>query len=131
MTFYHYTCDHGHTLIGEYGALRTIGQRMPEVYQELGMSEDQRLMYSLIWATDLAEPDIEGLGLTKRVLSCERWTHRYRITNPLPLMPYSDMSYRFTLGFQADLVKPPAQPDHWWVSWRPLPVVYDPIEVAA
>jgi hypothetical protein len=128
--FYHYTCDHGRAGIGEKGVLRPMHQLVPGVL-ETAESEDERLMFSLIWVTDLPDPDIDGLGLTKKMLSCERWKHRYRIANPLPLMRFTDMQYRFTPQAQMGLTKGDAKPDHWFVSWVPLPAVYAPIEVSA
>lgn len=127
-TFWHYTCAHGRQGIGTLGVLRSPGVLKPEARRP-GLSEDERLMLALIWVTDLPVPDIEGLGLTKQILSCERWTHRYRITNHRPIMPFADMQYRFSLDAQMDLLTGDAKPEHWFVSWKPLPAVYDPLMV--
>lgn len=129
MTFYHYTCDHGREGIGDYGVVRSIGDQRPEVWSG-ARAEDVRLMYALIWVTDLPEPDILGLGLTSSILSCERWRHRYRITNDRPVWKFTDIQYRFSPARQMDLLSGDAQPEHWFVSWRPLPAVYDPAKVS-
>lgn len=129
-TFYHYTCDHGRKGIGDYGVIHPTGALF-SVMSTAGLTDDERLMRSLLWATDLPEPDIEGLGLTSEILSCERWTHRYRITNPMPLMRFTDMQYRFSLEAQKGLLEGPVKPEHWFASWKPLPAIYDPVEVLA
>lgn len=129
-TFYHYTCDHGRDGIGDYGVIHPIGALFP-VMPAAGLTDDERLMRALLWATDLPEPDIEGLGLTSEILSCKRWIYRYRITNPMPLMRFSDMQYRFSPEAQKGLLEGAVKPEHWFVSWRPLPAIYDPVGVLA
>ena len=129
MTFYHYTCDHGREDIGDQGELLSLALLRPKALLSAG--EDWVLRRQLIWVTDLAEPDIEGLGLTSETLTCERWRHRYRITNERPIQRFSDMQHRFSAYVQASLLAGNARPEHWFVSWVPLPVVYEPIEVPA
>ncbi len=128
MTFYHYTCDHGREDIGDQGELLSLALLRPKALLSAG--DDWVLRRQLIWATDLAEPDIEGLGLTNETLSCERWRHRYRITNERPIQRFSDIQYRFSAYVQASLLAGNARPEHWFVSWVPLSAVYDPIEVS-
>lgn len=116
MTFYHYTCDHGRRCIGDSGKLMPHG------------SEDMPLV---VWMTDLAEPDIIGLGLTSEILPCERWTYRYRITDERSVLPYTEIQHLIHPQVQLSLHHAGSLPQHWFISFQPLSAVYDPIEVAA
>jgi hypothetical protein len=64
MRFYHYTCDHGRKALGARGMLR------PQPQPVLGGVR-------LVWLTDIAKPDREGLGLTSHLLDCDRLAYRY------------------------------------------------------
>lgn len=128
--FWHYTCDHGRTGIGDFGVLRPPAAQKPSL-RVTALDDDERLMNDLIWCTDLPEADIEALGLTSEILSCERWTYRYLVTNPRALVPFADVQHQFTPDTQVGLLEGGARPEHWWVSWRPLAVVYSPVGVTA
>lgn len=114
MTFYHYTCDHGRAGIGDSGKLLPNG------------SDDMPLV---VWVTDLPEPDLVGLGLTSTILSCERWKYRYRVTDERSILPYHQMQHQIDWRVQLSLHHAGSMPEHWFVSFRPLAAVYDPIEV--
>ncbi|GAB3952399.1 hypothetical protein GCM10029976_090520 [Kribbella albertanoniae] len=130
MSFWHYTCDHGRRLIGDDGMLLSPGAQKPDLWLMEG-NRDLTLMWSLIWMTDLPEPSIDALGLTAHTITCHRWTHRYRITDESSVIPYADMAHMFGFRHQMDLHREGAQPEHWFVSFTRVPVVYDPVEVMA
>ena len=116
MTYYHYTCDHGRRSIGDSGNLKPHGiGDMPVV----------------VWMTDLADPDVIGLGLTSEILSCERWTYRYRVTDERPVVPYAEIQHSIHPRAQLALHHLGSLPQHWFVSFRPLSAIYDPIGVRA
>lgn len=130
MTFWHYTCDHGRKLIGDEGMLLSPGMQNPDLWFMEG-NRDLTIVWGLVWATDLPEPDIAALGLTRHTITCERWSHRYRITDDASLIRYADMAHMLSWHHQQDLTREGGQPDHWWVSFTRVPVVYDPVEVLA
>lgn len=104
--FWHYTCPHGFVGVSADGVVKPNPAT------------------GLAWFTDMAVPDAEALGLTKITLTCDRTTHRFRVL-------------RLTNLRRADEVLPGrllramgGQPERWWVSERPVPVVLDEREVA-
>lgn len=112
---WHYTCDHGHAQITNTlvpGAV-LVGRRLK------GPGD-------LIWLTDLPHPNRDALGLTSHILSCDRITHRYRLTDGADVVQW--MNVRRAYPWAAELESAPgARPRHWFVSGVPVPVVYDPI----
>jgi hypothetical protein len=62
---YHYTC--GHSVNG----IQRTGTLEPNAQPILGGVH-------LVWLTDLAEPDVYGLGLTSHILKCRRTEYRGR-----------------------------------------------------
>lgn len=112
---YHYTCDHGHRLIG--------GTVVPG--DTLGRYDhDGPHIYA--WFTDLARPIRDALGLTSHVLTCDRTTHRYRVTDARDLIHWTHV--RGDHPWAAELESAPgARPMHWWVARHPVPVVLDEV----
>lgn len=127
MTYWHYTCDHAQSQIGDHGTLLPLGKQRPGLWL-IDHTKTDALLYSLVWLTDLPEPDITGLGLTSQTLSCERWRHRYRVADDRPVIAFPHMQHMFTPQAQMDLLHHGARPEHWYVSFRPIPVIYNPIE---
>lgn len=128
MTYWHYTCDHGRRGIGATGLLIPLEAQLPSLVPR---DATARLMFSLIWLTDLPEPDIPGLGLTSHNLNCERWTHRYRVTDDTGIAPFARIQHLFPAPAQVRLLRDGARPEHWFVAFRRIPVVYDPVKVTA
>lgn len=123
MTLYHYTCDHGHEALGESAVLLPAATRSDDVrFRYPGMWPSQ-----LVWLTDLARPNRNGLGLTMNWVVCDRTAHRYRVTDDSLVMHWTDVA-RHLSREQRDLLEaaPGALPRHWWCSSGPVPVVYDP-----
>jgi hypothetical protein len=109
MRLYHYTCLDSDPGIQRDGFLRPNWNPL--------------LRASLVWLTDLEQPNIEGLGLTSDSISCDRtavryevrtvhaerwakWARKHRVSRPL-----RDDLERFGL------------PRCWWVATTPLPVI--------
>lgn len=111
-TLYHYTCSHGSKGIGIQGELR------PNPISMIGVS--------LVWLTDLDVPFDEPLGLTSHMLSCDRKEHRYRVTDDSTCVPWIGYEFR-----DRQLEIPGTMPRHWWVSEKPVSVVYDPVGAVA
>lgn len=112
---FHFSCQHG------FGGITRSGCRVVPVTQ-FAMPGRPRLS----WFTDLGEltaDDVYALGLQSEHLRCERWSHRFTVTddtgiipwkewlaaNPLPL----DFVSAFTMG---------RRPARWFVSDTPTPV---------
>ena len=104
---YHFTCDH------HLAGILNDGQLRPHRHPMLGRS--------LVWLTDMAEPDAWALGLTSRFLSCDRTAHRFRVTDTSTCRRFSTLK-RLPSDVVADLVRF-GKPARWWFSTRPVPVV--------
>lgn len=117
MTLWHYTCDHGHALIG--------GRVIPGVWQTDRVAGGPG---EYAWFTDLAYPHRGALGLTSHILACDRTAHRYRATLAASIVPW--VTVRRDWAWAEELESAPgAMPKHWYVSPAAVPVVYDPISV--
>jgi len=111
MKLYHYTCDDGRRKIGEEGWLAPGWD-------------------GWLWLTDLAQPDAQGLGLTKVILTCDRTAHRYQID--ADGLRYTHPWWEARRLVNPNRVKtlesaPGVKPFHWWVSMVALHATYDPI----
>jgi len=115
VQLWHYTCDHAHAAIGAVGTLHTIG------------------VARYIWLTDLAEPDRDALGLTMRLVTCDRTAHRYRVMGDPIVYRYSDVRLGDFTATERDGLEgePGALLRHWWIAPGPVPVLYDPIPARA
>jgi hypothetical protein len=130
MTLWHYTCEHGRRALGETGTL--LPAALQSGVDVTRIRARHRWLLQVAWATDLDAPDIAGLGLTNETISCERWRHRYRITNESAFAPWH--SYARTLPVsERDLLETAtgALPAHWWVATLPAVAVYSPVLVTA
>jgi hypothetical protein len=130
VIFWHFTCDHGRRGIGDTGMLVSASTQVdPDRLHRLPAW--RRALMDIIWLTDLDVPDRLALGLTSKMLDCDRTAHRYRATT------YKPIRY---VSFRRDLPKrlrdeledaSGALPMHWWMAYTPVSVVYDPLPVPA
>ena len=112
---WHYTCDHAQLKIGAVGQLIPASSQM-NLHELLPLSD-------FVWLTDLGAPNREALGLTSRILLCDRTQHRYRVTEGGHAIWWMDL--RRVLPWQwVDAVEstPGARPVHWWAAQDPVPV---------
>lgn len=109
MTLYHYCCSHSAQAITQRGFLRPFGRQLFGV--------------DLVWLTDQAVPDREGLGLTSKLLPCDRLEFQYVAdVEPSQVERWLDSDIR------ADLARDPGysafeegrQPETWWIARRPV-----------
>lgn len=116
---YHYTCDHGHNLIrGTVVPADILGR----------YANDGPHIYA--WFTDLAHPNRDALGLTSRILTCDRTRWRYRVTDARDLIHWTHVRRDHPWSEVLESA-PGARPMHWWVSRHPVPVTLDLIGEAA
>lgn len=101
MEFYHYTCTHGRDDILKTGVL----QPGPD---------------GLLWVTDLDVPVRDALGLTSKILECDRTEHRFKINDPEGIIPYVEFRKQLPeeLIFMLELV-PGVMVRHWYISTIP------------
>lgn len=125
-TLWHYTCMHGHGALGDTGELLPLADLEPR--RVLLLPEPFRVMTTLVWLTDLDVPDAAGLGLTSIVVACDRTRYRYRVTDDTDCVRYTTVR-RDLPPRVAELLERSGRtlPAHWWVSRRPVPVMYDPV----
>lgn len=118
---YHYTCTHGRKALGD------LGDVVPAAYLEPALAGG--FLSRLAWFTDLATPDRGALGLTMNLTTCDRTRYRYRVTiKPsiaAGLRPWTDVRRLYPRDLVRDLETAPADPAHWWVADRPVPVIYE------
>lgn len=108
IRLYHYTCDHGDRGIRADGALR--GNVHPWM-RDAG---------PLLWLTDMEVPDANALGLTMRMIPCDRTAHRFAVETdqaehwPRAARRLCSSGVRHELDFADG-----AMPMHWWVVVGP------------
>lgn len=112
MTLYHYTCWHSAEQLGEAGTLEPRG------------------ILPLVWATDLDHPDRNGLGLTMRILDCDRGEFRYRVVDEDEALfaHWADVKRARALPVDYAAALEAADgvlPMHWWVAIDPVRVIRD------
>lgn len=127
MTLYHYTCDHGRAGLGAKGELiAPIEQPLDQTVVD-EMTGWQRGLLHLIWMTDLDEPLRKPLGLTAVSLHCDRTQYRYRVTDDKYVHRWITVRRDWPRKLRDGLEQASgAMPGHWWISLRPVPVVFDP-----
>jgi hypothetical protein len=126
---WHYTCYHGRRGIGKEGVLLSIAARFGGVP---GVPAEVRRNLELIWLTNLDVPHADALGLTRRVIRCDRTRYRYRVTDPAAAAPWMDVRADYPPEFVTTLEGVAGvMPRHWWVATQPVPVRYAPREAAA
>lgn len=79
---YHFCCSHSATEIDKTGVLRPIiaWRKFDEVLTLHGHARTGlHRAPAVLWLTDLAEPDRDGLGLTSVYIACDRTEFRYSV----------------------------------------------------
>lgn len=78
----------------------------------------------IVWLTDLEEPDVDGLGLSKDLIRCDRTEVRFEV-DPANAMRWADYQKlrRPNREWVVMLQYGDRCPAHWFVSERPLPVI--------
>ena len=129
---FHYTCECGHAALKEDPVIRPAAALIPS-WKLLRTAGDIRSLLALSWFTDLATPDIDALGLTRRRITCARWRFRWIVTGVVQRpVPWLAERHRLPARVVHELeASPGAQPAHWWVSRVPVAVQYHPLEPAA
>jgi len=122
VTYFHFTCDHGHDGIGGTGTL------LPGHFLT---KREVPWTGRLVWLTDLAAPDRDALGLTSRILSCDRTRHRYRVTDETEVLPWVQVARTVPHDIREQIEgEPGSRPMHWYVSPVGVPAVYDPVQAS-
>lgn len=102
---FHFTCQHSAARIGKRGLLHPNPHPLLDV--------------ALVWLTDLGTPDALGLGLTSRILNCDRIAFRYVTTQRAE--PWRE--FVKTRSFDSEIIRSleaDATPEHWFVSLAPV-----------
>lgn len=105
---YHYTCDHGYDGIAEAGWWLQV---------------NPLAIFPLIWLTDMDEPDSDALGLTSRILDCDRTQHRLIVRNDPQIYPWIQWCrLKRTPRHVRDFLElaEGARPLRWWVTPDPI-----------
>jgi hypothetical protein len=112
MNLFHFTCDHGAEGIRESGVIQI--HRAPF-----------ELAPAVLWLTDLEVPNRNGLGLTSKILSCDRTAHRFEVKNPRAVFHWNEAKRLYFPREQVEALEstPGAMPMHWYVSGIPQEVI--------
>lgn len=114
---WHYTCDHGRWAIGRVGLVYPAHHLTTRALPPTGR---------YAWFTDLSAPIRDALGLTQHLAQCDRTAHRYRVTDPAGIVPWTAVRRDFPPLWRVDLEwTSGARPKHWYVSEEPVPVELD------
>jgi hypothetical protein len=114
VKLWHYTCIHSSRSIAESGlvlpASAFISFALPP-------------WSSLVWLTDLAEPVALALGLTNRILSCDRTACRFQVLDETNVRRWTEAHEwrRTEWGHQLEAVAG-CLPRHWYVTDQPVRV---------
>jgi len=109
VRLYHYCCSCSAKRITARGFLRPFGAQLFDV--------------DMVWLTDQAEPDREGLGLTSHLLKCDRLEHQYVVdVDPSEVERWLDSSVRASLAREVGFYEfeDGRQPETWWIARRPV-----------
>ena len=118
-TLWHYTCDHGHAVLGAGAVSLVPGHRLSAITPVYWWPS------RFVWLTDMAVPAREPLGLTSHALDCDRTAHRYRVTDTADCVKW--LIARRPFRHEAHILETPGtRPAHWWISGVPVPAEYDP-----
>lgn len=110
---YHYTCEHGQTkILIDHSTLRPMTD-------------------GFLWLTDLDYPFRDALGLTSRILKCDRTQYRFDVDmvelDPTVVMPW----VRLRREFEPHVVEAletaeGAMPMHWFLAVEPIKATFAP-----
>lgn len=108
---WHYTCRHAARQIGYFGVLRPM--LCPWFRDDAPR---------VVWLTDLDTPDVDGLGLTSRYLTCDRTARRYQVLDATDAKPWTDVRNEFADQAWVDDAEALGRPEHWYVCQEPVRV---------
>ena len=133
---YHYTCSHSRTAIGGSGQIFP-GKDLLTTNVLDTADEATRMITSLGWFTshgDIGKHNAALVGLDNVDLKCNRWEHRYRVVSRHAklLVPWHMNRLAWPEYIVTALEQwPGVDVGSWYVSSRPVPVVYDPAPVSS
>jgi hypothetical protein len=117
VPLYHYTCAHTFAALGHGGTLKPARHLTDAIPDEWWPAD-------YVWATDLARPIRDALGLTQHLVTCDRTRFRYRVLEPWQFLPWMDL--RPVAPNPSLLEVAGTRPRHWWVCPFPVEAVYEP-----
>lgn len=77
----------------------------------------------LVWATSDPVPTRESLGLSSELLSCDRMSYRYRVTDTAGFVQWDVWKRDRVHPLVSAQLEHGCVPESWWVSEGPVPVV--------
>lgn len=123
-TLWHYTCSHGHLAMGHKNSVLLPAAQLVVAHDRHRVPEQGHM----VWLTDLDRPITDALGLTSNFMACDRTRYRYRVTDDTTCERWVDVARRLPTALRLELQQAPGVlPMHWWVSFLPVPVVFNPV----
>jgi hypothetical protein len=124
---YHFCCAHAAPIIDRCGFLSPTPvswRRMDELLARGGWPTTGLTQApTVVWLTDLAEPDVEGLGLTRDTIECDRTEFRYTVSR-LHAVSWDSFCRRYRPhAAYRDWLESGRSPAHWFVATANLPVI--------
>lgn len=108
---WHYTCDHAAAGIRRDGLIKPNAQ---PALDGLPVS----------WFTDLDRGHRFEVGLTSRIIRCDRMAHRFEVKDPNGLEHWPVLARHLRVPREIrDELEDGRLPAHWWVSLNPVEVI--------
>lgn len=121
LVLWHYTTPAAFDVLGESGILHPAVHLVTA--KDLARSPHMRaenMAKQLIWLTDLEELDCAALRLTPW-----RLYHRYQVApDAPPITPWRLVRTSWPDVIVQELESAGTEPDHWYVTRVPVPVIY-------
>jgi hypothetical protein len=118
---YHYTCSCSVEGIRRDGYLRPYPHPLIERHPVPG--EWSASTTRLVWLTDLEVAWREALGLTSKILKCDRTEHRFQAADESTAVPWTQFRRQVHAAVRSALEEAEgALPAHWFVSTVRVPV---------
>lgn len=116
---YHFTCRCSLAGIRRDGFLRPFPHPLMRRYSIPGAEA----IGGLVWLTDLEVAWREALGLTSKILKCDRTEHRFQAADESTAVPWTKFRRRVHATVRAALEEAEgAMPAHWFVSAVRVPI---------
>jgi len=119
VRLYHFTCSHGAAGIAASGVVKPLvaWAALDALGYDTGLADAPAVW----WATPLATPRREDVGLTSKMLTCDRMEHCFVLDEPPDAMPWL-LFAAMHHAHPAWLRSLSGRVDQWWVGTSAVPV---------
>jgi len=123
VRLYHFCCTHSYQAIAQTWQVVPVSMLVSNIMDRI---PDHPLppLFDLAWFTDMEVPDRQALGLTSRLIRCDRTERRLVVLTPWKCQPWRAWSMENLERRQQHIAREllSGDPTRWWVSPIPVPV---------